>query len=245
MQIDFYQSITSKSDQALVFVGGSEDTKDTFKGIVKLIRSKLTRFNICTFSFRSPVENKHSLTQQSKDLEEVFDYLLDKKKIKFISIFCTSMGAYSTCYLLISKKYSKTIQEVIFFDPADYYLAEEKHHRKDTWSGFEEYQPHRRVVSDLLKDVNTEVKANVIHLIIRNHGSEGYISEKYSQRGQNNSSFFPRLNTDMVKSFYNKLPKKNQGIYVEKPGIPHGFCRDGNVKQNQKRVADLIVKLLT
>jgi len=81
--------------------------------------------------------------------------------------------------------------------------------------------------------------------MLRNHGPNGYEEKDYQKRGQDNPKLFPRLNTKMVKKFYQNLPKKNQGKYIEDHQIPHGIKRDGDLKKNQLNLSNLILKCFT
>ena len=134
---------------------------------------------------------------------------------------------------------------MIFCDPADYYLNSEKLVKKGTWSGSEKYQPKVKTVSSLLKKVKGKSKVHVVHFMLRNHGPNGYEEKDFKKRGQDNPKLFPRLNTQMVKKFYQNLPKKNQGKYIEDHQIPHGINRDGDKEKNQLNLSKLILKCFT
>ena len=54
----------------------------------------------------------------------------------------------------------------------------------------------------------------------------------------------PRLNTKMVKSFYENTPRRNRGVYKEVSGIPHGIFRDGDVEANTEKVAELLKEVI-
>ena len=98
------------------------------------------------------------------------------------------------------------------FNPADYYLNSNQDH---TWSGSQDYNPNEKVISDEIKEIIGNFKVDVVHLTLHNYGKTGYIEKEYINRGKNHREAFPRLNTQMVKSFYYKVPNTNKGRYLE------------------------------
>jgi len=232
----------SNARSALVFVGGWGDRKEIFNGIVSKLTEKSYPSSIVTFSFRGyEEEQNYPASLQIVELVAVLQFLIKKKKIKNVKLFVTSMGAYSACYALADSGLAGMIATVLFFDPADYYLGEES---DNTWAGYQEFQPNKPTLSSLLSENHANCTINVVHLTLRNHSEKGYISDNFRDRARGDRSFFPRLNTAMVRNFYEYIPKKNRGKYIEIDTIPHAFVRDGNVEENEKGITNLIKKLL-
>ncbi len=126
LDINYYHSVSKNPKKVLIFVGGDGDDKNTFTQTIKHLAEKLPDYNFCTFSHTTPLKKSSYLSQTVKDLESVCNCLLAPKSTKNISIFCTSMGAFSVSHLLTNPQYQKNIDQVIFCDPADYYLASGK-----------------------------------------------------------------------------------------------------------------------
>lgn len=222
LAINYYKSVSKNTKKVLVFVGGSGDNKDSFVKTIDHLAHQLPDYNFCTFSVTKPKFKTKILHQTVSDLESVLNCLLAPQKSRKISIFCTSMGAYSTAHLLTNLKYKSSLDQAIFCDPADYYLDQKK---VKTWSGSEEYSPQKKTASSLLKKINSKVQVHVIHFTLKKNS-------------------FPRLNTKMVIKFYRNVPKKNRGLYLENKHIPHAINRDGDILKNHLRLSKLILKSL-
>lgn len=232
-----------QTKKCLVLIGGSGDSSEKFVPLVKLISQELFDYSICTFTFTSSSATESILEIQSRELEQVINQLVNKYSMTTLSLFCTSMGSYATVKLLAKGNFNNKIKKVIMYDPADYYLNSKQDH---TWSGSKTYQPNGKVISDELKAIKGKFMIDVIHLTILNYGKSDYINKEYYMRGKDYPEGYPRLNSQMVKSFYNKTPGTNKGKYIEVSDIPHGgIVRDGNIKENVKKVAKNIVDLLT
>jgi hypothetical protein len=214
------------------------------KPFVKKLIENGMKHNIFTFSFKGVEENgSKPLKNQIDDLESILQWAIKNYDGK-IDIACTSDGAYSTTHALINRKISKKIHTAIFVDPADYQISKNtKEEIGGTWSGLDEYKPEGITLSSLLSQINTDAKVHVINLLLRNFTENGYVSE--DKRHIDNPKCFARLNNSMVKSFYKNTPRKNKGKYIEDTKLPHAFIRDGNIERNVKRLASLIMKLLT
>lgn len=244
MQIDYYEAVGGDSDWTLVWVGGTGDTKERSAKIIGRLREKVPKYNICAFTFAEVDSPEKYFPQQVRDLEEVCQQLIDDHRAKNISIFCTSAGAYSTCSLMINPKFEMFLKEVIFCDPADYYLNATRVEAIKSWSGHEVFNPGEKTTGEWLKEITSEVLGHVVHFTLRNHGPEKYIEKEDIDRGKDNPDGYPRLNAQMVRAFYDNLPEKNRGKYVKQPDLPHAFLKDGNVEENEKKVVELIVKLI-
>jgi hypothetical protein len=229
----------------LLLVGGSGDTAEIFRPLVEKLSLKLPEHEIATFSLSSGVgDGENLLEAQTGELTEVMRQLIDAGRFMKYDIFCTSMGAFPTIKLLIDPDLNNQIRKVVFFDPADYYLSASfsKAEGEITWSGSKRYLPEEPVISGELNKYKGEAVIDVVHLTLRNWSSDGYLDKEYRDRGRDYPGAFPRLSTDMVKSFYEMAPKKNRGKYVEVGGVPHGFMRDGNVQKNIERVVEELEK---
>lgn len=199
-------------------------------------------YQVVTFSFRGVEQKKKVvLRNQVEDLKEVIDFLISDGH-KDITILCTSMGAFSTCFALTDDDCKNYITKAIFLDPADYELstidAEEQH----TLSGADKYAFTSAIASSLLAKVSGGVIIDVAHLTIHNYGPDGYAEPE--NRGNDNPQLKPRLNTRMVKAFYERTPSKNRGQYIEIADIPHAFVRDGNIEQNVSKLTLSLTQLL-
>ncbi|MBP9670257.1 hypothetical protein KBD75_02555 [Candidatus Woesebacteria bacterium] len=244
MKITIYPSGPIQ-ENCLVLVGGSGDTTEGFQPIVTKISEKLPDYSICTFSFSTHSEAESLLDLQSRELDEVFSEITTKYNFKKIDVFCTSMGAYATIRLLNNKKYQNLINQVIMFDPADYYLSAKFANSDDvTWSGPQEYNPIKPVISSELSTISGNCIVSVVHLTLSNYGVNGYIQKEFKNRGIDDPNGYPRLSTEMVKAFYAKVPTTNSGKYIEQNLVPHAILRDGNIPENLDHVVDLISKLL-
>lgn len=234
-------------EKCLLLVGGSGDTAERFTPLVEQLSKRLLKHTICTFTMSSTCKEGESLLeQQAKELTEVVEQLVEQHKFAKFDLFCTSMGAYAAVKALVDPKYRQLFDKVIFFDPADYYLSSKfgSADGKLTWSGYMDYSPTEPLVSDELKQYQGEVTIHVVHLTLRNHGTNGYVEAKYEDRGMDHVEAFPRLNTKMVKRFYENTPSKNRGTYLEVTDLPHGFIRDGGIQSNLVKVANVITRLM-
>lgn len=234
------QFFGNPSDNCLLVVGGYGDTVKVFQPLLRVLSETITTHQICSFDLTFD-DDINVLEIQANELKDAVTQLNNNPNIKKISIWCTSMGAYSTTMLITSDDVCTKLQKVIFFDPADYLMSATS---DETWSGFEEYEPTSPVVSDLLSNLSASTIIDVVHLTLRNHSEDGYIAQDYSDRGKDNSGAFPRLNSDMIKAHWDKIPPTNKGKYLEIDNIPHGFIRDGNVSQNLQDIAQISKKLL-
>lgn len=242
-----YYTAAKKTDSVLIFVGGSGDDKDKFNQLIDLLIKENYPHNILTYTYRGlNQDDNRDLGQLVTDLEEVVDFAIDTLGSKNLYLFCTSIGAYPTCFLATNDKYQDKIRIILMFDPADYYL---KNHNSNTsesktsWKGFEEYNPDGKTASELLKGIKSKVITDVINLTIRNYGSDGYSSGE-KDRGKDNPQMYARINNKMVKTFFKNIPTMNKGIYIEDNFIPHGFARDGDIQKNFKKVAQHIKALI-
>lgn len=124
-------------------------------------------------------------------------------------------------------------------DPADFHKQNGEH---KTWTGHDQFDLSKALVSGKLKNLKSEVKVHVVNLILRNYGADGYAP--LAERGKDSPRRCKRLNFAMVKAFYDNLPSQNKGKYLEERNIPHAFTRDGDISKNESRVSRLIFSLL-
>lgn len=242
MEIKIYPSKNS-STEYFVLVGGSGDTCEKFHDLAQSLCNFLLSKNIVTTTLTETSSLNETLHTQTKELSQIIDKLINEHHASSVYVFSTSMGAYSTCHLLVNQKYDHILKRIIFLDPADYYLVDNED-VEYAWTGLAKYKPVRKVVSDLLMDIKSDVVVDVVRLSIRNYGVKGYLSNVYSERGEDEPSMYPRLNAEMVKTFFTKLPQINRGKYLELAGVPHGFIRDGNIPQNITRITEVVSALL-
>lgn len=236
-------------NKCLVIVGGSGDTAEKLTPLTDALAQDLPEYTVCSFGLSSRVDDgKNLLEAQAQELEQVFTELTTQYNFTVYTIFCTSMGAYSTVRILNNPKYHSLISTVIFFDPADYYTGEElKFANADseiTWSGYAEYSPKEPVISDELAGYHGKATMYVIHLTVKNHGPKGYIEDDKKSRGNDSPGGYPRLNTKMVKKYYSNIPEPNKGEYLEIPSLPHALVRDGIIANNINKVIDIVRNLL-
>lgn len=228
-------------------VGGSGDTANKIQPLADLLSEKLPNHTICSFSLSQGSEEGTSvLDSQSQQLVEVIAELSSSHRFASYDLFCTSMGAYPAVKLLLDPQFSRLIRRAIFFDPADYYLSANfsDPDKEFAWSGSQDYSPIEPVISDELTKYRGEATIDVVHLTIRNYSSGGYVHDDYGKRGEDTPSAYPRLNTSMVKRFYDSTPAQNRGKYLEVNNLPHAISRDGKVSENLSKVSDLVQELL-
>jgi len=226
-------------NEELILVGGSGDTARSFDPLITELHIHLPHIRVVTFSFSGTVRQTDlPLHSQVSDLKQILTQSIQRNNNK-VYIAATSQGAYSVAHILKDSTYAPHINKCIFIDPADYYIDENsKTSQARSWSGVMSYLPNKKTVSSLMKEINSNVIIDVIHFTLRNYGKDGYVSP--SERGEDNPQKFPRLNSEMVKSFYLNTPEKNRGQYIENNSLPHAFMRDGDIPKNGKILSELI-----
>lgn len=228
----------------LIIVGGSGDDEHSFDPLKRIMGKCMPKLKVVTFSFTST--KSHSdlpLHTQVNDLNAILDHE-NAASHKSCVLMATSQGAYSATHVLVNSHYGQLIKQCILVDPADYYsdtkiLLSQAH----SWSGFEAYEPEKKTISMLMNDIKSDVVVDVIHFALRNYDKNGYGAP--SERRVDNPHKFPRLNSNMVESFFRNTPQKNKGHYVVEKTLPHAFMRDGNIDQNCETLSRIIYNLLT
>jgi pimeloyl-ACP methyl ester carboxylesterase len=229
-------------DTICIFVGGSGDNKDSFDAVISRISLALPSLRFVTFSFRG-VEEQHDLPlqQQVDDLQEVVNTIAVTNHNSAIVIVATSMGAYSTAHLLALER-QLPITRCILVDPADYTIDKERPVTASrSWSGADTYSPPSPTASMKMKEIHGNVQVDVIHFTLKNYTANGYVPK--SVRGVDNEGAVPRLNSNMVRSFFNNTPQRNRGIYMENQALPHAFMRDGDREKNVDTLAQILIQL--
>ena len=228
----------------LIFIGGSNNDKTDFQPLIDNMYEKIQDLNYVSFTFRPDIgKDEYSLTQQIKDTIEVVDITEKEFQAQEIIIFATSMGAYAATKLLTNQKYNDLITTAIYYDPADFPLDDSQTNKKfKTWSGDDVYAPTTSTISQILETMTSQAKVHIINSTLRNHLRDRYVEAPY--RGDDNPDLFPRLNNDMVKAFYNFLPRANKGRYLETNTVPHAFLRDGYIQRNIDQMGRLIKQLI-
>jgi hypothetical protein len=237
----------SERKKCLILVGGAGDTAERFQALADLLSQRLPKYTICACSLsQSCADGVSLLDAQEAELVDIFSNLTRTQPYSSYTLWCTSMGAYTTVRILMHPLYSQKIDHVIFFDPADYYISDtfSDPNQEITWSGYQKYKPEKPVISYELTKYEGMAVIDVVHLIVRNYSSMGYVHSDYAKRGEDSTNGFSRLNTEMVKKFYENVPPRNKGTYTEINNLPHGFIRDGNIKQNLENVAKIVAKLI-
>lgn len=239
MQINLIPSAIA-NDRCLVLIGGVGDPAEIFEPLINKLASRLPDHTICTFTFSQKSSDLSLLNLQTKELVEVLNQLINYHNLKAIDLWCTSMGSYATVIAINDPTYSKYISHAIFFDPADYYLDDLAMdvEQETTWSGYTDYHPTRPTVSSILSTLQSNVIIDVVHLTVRNHSNSGYLESDFGNRSHDNPDGFPRLNTEMVKTFYTRTPQKNRGKYLEINNLPHAIFRDGDVNHNLQTITN-------
>ncbi len=239
----FLKLRSRNSSSCFVFIGGAGDTKDTFDGLINKLSACFAK-DLLTVSFSAVEEGAvYTLEQQTEDLIITLDYLIETHPYNDLVIVCTSDGAFSTTAVLKDRRFANNVSNVMYLDPADYYLSEgNKSPWNFIWNGYTDYQPTAPMVSDFLKTLSSNTKVHVVNFTIRNHGPEGYCG--ISERNLDHVDMFPRLNNEMVKAFFEKAPDKNRGVYIEDSNLPHAFERDGAVSSNEERLAEITLSIL-
>lgn len=233
----------NSSKKLLILVGGSGNTKDDFQPIAESLLKKEFNYSLLLFSFRGYESKRYlPINQQIDDLKEVVRFAKDDLNYNRIFLMATSMGAYSTCFLLSDSKYNDLIEEVLFLDPCDYDIRKASKNELFACKGYEEYKQTDSMATKLLEKITSNVKVHVIRQTLRNHGPKGYISKNYNERGKERDDLYPRLNEKMIRTFYDKSPKANKGIYKEVDNLPHAFIRDGDIDKNMEKVSEIILE---
>lgn len=247
MEIQLTPSNTKGKTKCLLLIGGTGDTIEKFQPLGEHLEQLLPDHAICTFSLSQRSEEGTSLLDvQEDELSEIISQLTAEHSFSEYDLFATSMGAYAAVKVLMHPEYRKVIRRVVFFDPADYYISDtfSDPDKEITWSGYQQYSPNRPVISSELSNYQGSARVDVVHLTVRNHGPNGYQESDFAKRGIDSPGCFPRLNTAMVKKFYENTPVGNRGEYREVGNLPHGFFRDGNIKANLQKVARITAELV-
>lgn len=232
---------SSTATKCLVLVGGDGDGVEVLSTLSNMLSQGLPDYQICSFDFTEESSTRSVLDIQSIELQQVLQHLIDLGQFERVDIWCTSRGAYATTRLLGQPYYSDHVSYVIMYDPADYYIAESNLH---SWAGYENYEPTLKVISDEIKDIKGDYLVDVVHLSLKNHGPKGYWETDYAKRGINHEGGYPRINSEMVRSFYDKLPVNNKGRYILENSIPHGFVRDGDIGKNYELLTKQLVDMI-
>ncbi len=237
------------SNKSLIYVGGSSDTKETLEPLITALLNDNIFDQIIVVAFGQEDGDFviDDLLSQPKQLENTIEALLEKETIllETTTILGTSMGAFSLVCVLANNRYV-AFERVIFLDPADYYLDGLRSSEDDasyTWSGSAQYQPEKETAASLLPNISLAAKIDVVFLSLRNYMTDGYVEAAYKDRGADHVDGYSRLNADMVRAFYDKLPEKNKGRWVTNNVLPHRFMRDGDVEKNVQEVATLLSEL--
>lgn len=229
------------SDKCLLVVGGYGDTLETFEPFLTALSKGFNDHQLCAVDLAQDSDS-NVLELQAEELQNVVSQLNQHPRFTAITIWCTSMGSYSVIKLLIKPTLLNKIIKVILFDPADYLVSATS---DTTWSGYQNFAPTSAVISDHLTAISGHIIIDVVHLTLKNHGPDGYLDQDYLRRGHSHTGGYPRLNSKMVKGFWDKIPQQNRGQYLEVDGIPHGFIRDGQIEQNFTQIAHLTNSLLS
>lgn len=231
------------ANETLLFMGGSGDGKHKFDALITQLFEDGFNKNVITTSYKGVDEKiPFPLKEQTTDLVDVLKWM-KKNFNQPVTLLCTSMGAFSITHVITQPELKNIadIEEVIYLDPADYYLsdADKMNDQINSWRGNEKFLPREKVASDLLKNADLgSIKIHIINLLIRNFTKHGYV--KPEERHIDNPKLFPRLNQDMVMHFYNNIPQNNKGEYIENYQIPHAFIRDGDLQKNVKMLSELL-----
>jgi hypothetical protein len=227
----------------MLFVGGSNNDKTDFQPLVDKLYAEIADINYVSFSFIEDTDDERSFEQQIDDLLDVLDVTEKEFSAEEVIIFCTSMGAYPTTKIILDDQYSQLITEVIYFDPADFYIDDSQTNKNfKTWSGSEKYDPERETISSRLKNLKGNTRIHVVNSTLRNCLKDRYVEVPY--QGEDTSDLYPRLSNKMVESFYLNTPKKNKGEYIETPLIPHVFLKHGYVEKNIHEMITILKKIL-
>jgi hypothetical protein len=236
-----------KRSNCLILVGGTGDTIEAYQSFADVLSKALKSYSICTTTLSQKSSGISLMDQQSNELMTILDDFRRNETFERKDLWCTSMGAYATTKVLLDPSYVQYFTKAIFFDPADYYLDSEITNTGGnlTWAGYQDYHPQNPTIVTELPKIKSQASIDVVRLTLRNQNEKGYYDEKYIDRGIDHKGGFPRLNSQMVKTFYNNVPRTNKGKYLELGNVPHGFIRDGDIPMNMQLIARNTKKLLT
>lgn len=223
----------NRSSHILILCGGDGDTKETFE-IVSTELSEKDDLNVCTFTYN---------TEGFKSVDDLREIIIELKKSDYVSfdLLGTSMG--SICTTMVALEGNFNIKNVIYLDPADYYInAKDRESSPDMWDGNTEYEPQYETLSNQVGLINDSTQIHVINFLLRNCRNGQYVNEDLSKRGIDYEDGHSRLNNEMVKSFYTNA--MNKGLYIEDQTLPHGLFVSGNIEENNRKVVDIISECL-
>lgn len=232
-----------KNKHTIIFADGDGSDKNSAIGSFNLLHEKTTDTNILAFSYRKPQKNDCYLCNSIEDLSTLTTYAKQNLAPNKITIIATSAGAYPTTYLAISSVHNKSIDKIMYLDPADYLIHSDNDHSFEmSWAGPENYPMEKPTIAKLLNKIDTDIKIDVVNFMLRNRDVDGYVPVE--KRHLDHPDKFARLNNDMVQAFYENTPEKNRGKYIEDHQLPHAFERDGDLEKNRERIVELILTCL-
>lgn len=218
-----------------MFISGDRDTKDSFIPIAHRITSKSS---LASFSFRGrETGKKYSIEQQVNDLQEVITFLLSKGYEHFY-LAPVSTGFISVAHLFRESGLSLKIKGILMLDPADYPLDRSR----GTWTGRDKFDPRGSLLSSYLNNITHKMIIDVVFFGLKNINMDmnEFSNKPFVRRGDNLLDGYTRLNKDMILNIYDSIPEHVKGVFVIDNTIPHAFKRDGDVHDNQEKIAEYI-----
>ncbi len=235
--------INNDSQSLVLFLSGDGMTND-FEGISKRLNEENSAHDYLSFTYRGSEED---IIQSLPTIIEDSDTIAKQffTKYKEVHLVCTSTGAVPSIFLLCNPEWNAKIRKVVFLDPADYYMPTSN----DTqlvgnypWGGAAAYSPTHKTVSNMLLEYNGSALIHVAGFTLRNTNGESYYPSE--MRHLDHEGGFPRMNQEMVKAFYEKIPTQNKGEYLTLNDVPHAYVRDGMIEKNLSVLTELITELL-
>jgi pimeloyl-ACP methyl ester carboxylesterase len=226
----------------VLFINGDGSTGD-FLEISSELAKLLPEFDYLTFFFRGAREGKSpEFYDLLDDIADLLQYIAASYSYDSVIIISTSTGAVAATYGLQLSPVA--VDRAVYIDPADYIIPKERNDgtKMETWDGSTVYNPKDQTVSDLMRNLKSDVVVDVIGFTLRNTHSGQYVD--HSMRHLDHHGYAPRLNQSMVAAFYEKTPVGNRGKFLAVNGIPHAFTRDGNVQENIKQLVAILRGLL-
>lgn len=240
IRITYFKSSKGSKD-ILIYAGGSGSTNADERGLMETLY-KSTDLNIISFSYAGREEGEDFGRMQTyDDLERVLNYVTDNMPYNIVLVG-NSDGAIPVTYSIVQGKYKEKVRCAIYLDPANYYLDLSR--VINAWTGFDKYEPDAPTTSSLLADLSPNTKVYVVHFTIRNCKDNRY-PEDIKLAGVDNPEGHTRLNTDMIRSYFDSTPIAIRGEYIELAGVPHSYVRHGNATENYSNIAGVIKLILS
>lgn len=235
-----YTLYRAKNSHVVIFFNG-DGARGDFQNIPEQLISLRLNYDYVTFYYRGVREGKErSINDYIIDAQELLEHFRADRDYTSYVFIATSAGA--SVVANIVPEPIVPVSQVILIDPADYYVSPIGSTGL-TWDGESEYLPENPVFSDSMKSIDSSVeKVDVIGFSLKNTLNHQYAP--HEKRHIDQEGYYSRLNQQMVRAFYDKVPDVQKGKFRSVNEIPHAFMRDGNIRKNIRSLVRLLTNLL-